>query len=1134
MTALPLPVNSVSSRVLFSPDGQRWSASTPFAGTGPISKVVIGSPPTDEETVKGSPPITLADKLSRELQGLLAQPDSPLTHLHVWKVGNLVLPDVLPQNLLVLDLRGCSKLEALPDLPQTLETLDVAGCSRLHRLPKSSYASIQFLHLDGRNALTDRELRHAISSSNQLCEASARFCHQIKHLDLPEGAPLTKLVLEGCGELNQLPALSPYPRLEHLNLNECGKLAKLGDIHVKKMGDGSTEGLVYFVNHQCNRLIEFAKMDVRPPHRSQNPDDNVAETFKVLQEGKGQPATLVMAKVLLLGSGRCGKSTTADALRWFDSPVDQRQYEPIKSFDPAKDRTSTHGIAFHTWQTSFDFSNSRGRERGELRGTAHIWDFGGQDIYHNTHRIFASSGSVFIIVTTDPDKHKKRVEEESSAAPDPKNFLDENEYKELKYWLDYIRNALRLPSIDSFDPDAKKVSLLILATGTNNINEAKKYLAKQAGPYESLITNGRLRIEAVDFKACNDRDFGAILTWVRTELGGCADGLGTKVPQIFRHGADVCEAVLMQAKSPHAFLDDARNPSQPLTWDDWKAKLKTQAGCDLSENAIAVATRFLHHCGRLHWLQEGHGRNNHSVVIDMQWAGNLIYSLSEKRALYQAFKARSHKPISENDLEEILLKYHDGIKSCGADLKLFFLSLIHDCNICVKSPDGWIAVLRHLLPASDNERIRDAIDKAHRELLASFPDSTHASFALHGDENNLLGQSDYRAVLAFVAENMRNLLPEAILVGKRSEGDHGDFRAMEARGRFFGEEYGCAPVFWNDGFIVLLTLKLEGSHHPAPTAANAVLLRIEWSHHFRNKGRAGMVQARDFDGGLFIQVIGPDAKTKAERLQGLLLGEGGPLEVFRHGTVRSDEPPDWCGDAVMPYFRGSGLPAWDTKDAPWPAVIPHDVGISYKSSQKDLVLAVRTALRMKKFTVFEYCYDDVKRDSLRAIYEALENARVILVVPSKDYFETPTLSPPRNLYCPVEMAGAIVKFSETSRPADRFFWLMADENEIAPANRSFASTTEIEAGAREILDRYDSISKARAPGLGGCDARTELDRKEDDTINKAKGNIARFLTECGKDQWSKRAISVTRSAAGWQVDDIVAKVKAALQVNHNP
>ena len=90
---------------------------------------------------------------------------------------------------------------------------------------------------------------------------------------------------------------------------------------------------------------------------------------RYLDEERGTP--LNEAKLLILGEGNAGKSTMVEKL-----------------LDPDYKLTAlatTHGIVVRPWHFA--------------PYTAHIWDFGGQAIYHATHRFFLTQRSLYVLVT---------------------------------------------------------------------------------------------------------------------------------------------------------------------------------------------------------------------------------------------------------------------------------------------------------------------------------------------------------------------------------------------------------------------------------------------------------------------------------------------------------------------------------------------------------------------------------------------------------------------------------------------------------------------------------------------------------------------------------------------------------------
>jgi Leucine-rich repeat (LRR) protein len=82
------------------------------------------------------------------------------------------------------------------------------------------------------------------------------------------------------------------------------------------------------------------------------------------------------AKLLIVGEGESGKTTLANKL--FNPDYELKEQEP-----------STEGIDVIRWE----FTQANGKPF-----RVHIWDFGGQEIYHATHQFFLTERSLYILL----------------------------------------------------------------------------------------------------------------------------------------------------------------------------------------------------------------------------------------------------------------------------------------------------------------------------------------------------------------------------------------------------------------------------------------------------------------------------------------------------------------------------------------------------------------------------------------------------------------------------------------------------------------------------------------------------------------------------------------------------------------
>lgn len=115
-------------------------------------------------------------------------------------------------------------------------------------------------------------------------------------------------------------------------------------------------------------------------------------------------------KVLLVGDGKTGKSCVVNRL-------------VNNAFNPEWD--STHGISVQQFKDT--------EKRYDFPYILNLWDFGGQDIYHTTHRLFMQNNTTYLLLwneeTEVQNEYSKRKEGRKL-----RKWLN----RRYKYWLRYI------------------------------------------------------------------------------------------------------------------------------------------------------------------------------------------------------------------------------------------------------------------------------------------------------------------------------------------------------------------------------------------------------------------------------------------------------------------------------------------------------------------------------------------------------------------------------------------------------------------------------------------------------------------------------------------------------------------------
>ncbi len=120
-------------------------------------------------------------------------------------------------------------------------------------------------------------------------------------------------------------------------------------------------------------------------------------------------------KVILIGNGSVGKTQIAKRL------------ENPKGYEHCDAHKSTHAIELRqrTMEVEDYFTDDDSEVESSL--ILNIWDFGGQDIYHATHRMFLQTNALFLLVWDCENEGK------------PSHCYNGVDYKneKLRYWLEY-------------------------------------------------------------------------------------------------------------------------------------------------------------------------------------------------------------------------------------------------------------------------------------------------------------------------------------------------------------------------------------------------------------------------------------------------------------------------------------------------------------------------------------------------------------------------------------------------------------------------------------------------------------------------------------------------------------------------
>ena len=318
-------------------------------------------------------------------------------NLSNWNTPNEEKLTAIPAEVFELDWLDRLHLNSnhLRDIPdsisrlQNLSSLDLSS-NQLRDIPNSISRLQNLSKLDlSFNQL--RNIPHSISrlqnlssldlSSNQLSELSDSIsCLQnLSSLDLSSNQ-LSELsdsifLLQNLSSLNlsynQLSELSTSISL----LQNLSKLSLLSN-QLSEIPDAiCLLQNLSFLNLDGNPLIN-PPIEIR-----QRGIDAIREYFRDKAEEGEEP--LYEAKLIIVGEGGSGKTTLARKILDPNAPM-------------PKPEETTKGIDVLEWH--FIMDNGQ-----DFR--VNIWDFGGQEIYHNTHRYFLTKRSLYLLVADSRKEH---------------------------------------------------------------------------------------------------------------------------------------------------------------------------------------------------------------------------------------------------------------------------------------------------------------------------------------------------------------------------------------------------------------------------------------------------------------------------------------------------------------------------------------------------------------------------------------------------------------------------------------------------------------------------------------------------------------------------------------------------------
>lgn len=307
-----------------------------------------------------------------------------LRQLHTLSVGQNDIDDISPvagmTNLKVLSLFGNKVTDISP----------LATLKKMEILSLNDNEVVDLSPLEGLKSLTELFL-----SGNRIESISAiASLPKLKTLNLDSN--LIKLV----------EPLAYMTTLVTLNLNsnpilDCpAEIAFSGDIHL---------------------IRTFFQAKERSATKSgAAPDSELLDIEVELEDNH----PILEVKLILVGNSSAGKTSVSKLLRGL-------------AFDAVE--STTHGINVSEWMIpANEIADWRSPDMQPYRIKVNLWDFGGQEYYHGTHRVFLDSNAVYVLVWSN-DKNSNQVEMTQLYNEDGQLIEVPLEHFHYHYWLDNIR-----------------------------------------------------------------------------------------------------------------------------------------------------------------------------------------------------------------------------------------------------------------------------------------------------------------------------------------------------------------------------------------------------------------------------------------------------------------------------------------------------------------------------------------------------------------------------------------------------------------------------------------------------------------------------------------------------------------------
>ena len=351
-------------------------------------------------------------------------------------------------------------------------------------------------------------------------------------------------------------------------------------------------------------------------------------------------------KLLILGNGRVGKSCIVDALQG-------------REFDDHK--KSSHAIQLEQWSPP-PIPNIPKLEY-------FIWDFGGQEIFHSTHRWFMRSRAVYLVVWDRTSEALGRIYDDESKR--------EYDNHTLPYWINTIRSK---------NPD---IPILVVENKLDAYGHRRETLSESELPKKYRI--------GLEFASFSARERKALyLNLLLPDIQFITESMDEYGQEMPLSWSNLRERILNCI-----FTDSGEPTHQRLTMNEFhqwceEAEVLPKSGPSL--------LRFLHRTGIVYTDEKLLGD---TILLDQQWAVEAIYKVLDRNSDFFVDTIEDRKGKFRQ--RHLFKEWNDNYSNTDKQL---FLQFMVSCNLCFPIDENdesknAVYAIPQLMPENSPQHVRD-------------------------------------------------------------------------------------------------------------------------------------------------------------------------------------------------------------------------------------------------------------------------------------------------------------------------------------------------------------------------------------------------------------------------------------------